>query len=314
MQVMAQIHVLSWRKKIGRVLGEKWDFLDKTIRRRPTMVSSSTNGRILIITVILGTLACSSKISDPKEDSQTLGAVYCPHLTSDPDGDGWGVEYGRACMVPAICQFPEADQIIDGWGWEQEKSCRVVAKNTPLENQKQVYQYPQQSSPLAGLTFDTTFYPFGIEEYPKTTCGDSRAHNEMYFAVTEGSPLWSGSCNNESWAPCATGDCLSKWDQIPQDAKKIENGNKMVREPTCHVPCGQRHQIKNLEGSVETTAVIYDACPANHWNNRFKEATEGKNPCTFGSNHVDLRKALYLHLNKGVTNGNISVIIDPKPI
>ena len=221
----------------------------------------------------MGFLGCNPTYSNEKVESTAKGVLYCPTIVNDADGDGWDTEYGRSCKVPTICQFPEADQTIDGWGWEQGKSCRVVNNGSSVPHETAPDQAQQ-----AGLKFDTTYYPFGIELYPKTTCGDGRAHNEMYFAVTEGSPLWAGACNNDSWAACADADCTSKWDQIPQDAKKIENGTKMVREPSCQVPCGQRHRVKSIDSGVETTAVIYDACPANHWNNRLAEVTTGKTP------------------------------------
>jgi len=101
---------------------------------------------------------------------------------------------------------------------------------------------------------------------------------------------------------------------IPADAKRIDQGQKMVREPSCKVPCGQRHRVWTLDGSMTTTAVVYDACPSQHWNNRLNEITVGRNPCGYGSHHVDLRKPLYLKLNRGVTTTNISVRIDPRPL
>jgi hypothetical protein len=162
--------------------------------------------------------------------------------------------------------------------------------------------------------YDTTFYPYRGEHYFQTVCGLGEDHGGMYFAVTERSPLWSGSCENESWARCENGDCLSKWDDIPSDAKKISGGTKMVREPNCRVPCGQRFKVSSQDFKYQTTAVIYDACPEQHWNNRLKEVTEGRNPCQGSSLHVDLRKPLYLLLNGGIEDDNIQVWIDSTPI
>ena len=208
-----------------------------------------------------------------------------------------------------LCTSGRTD--LESDGRKQEKNCRLQERDAPTEKAQPSGQKEETS---ASLVFQTTYYPFGIEEYPKTTCGDAEAFQGMYFAVTEGSPLWSGTCRNESWAPCENADCLSKWAQIPDDAKRVDQGRKMVREPSCDVPCGRRHRIRSLDDSVEVVAVIYDACPHKHWNNRLKEVTLGKNPCAFGSQHVDLRKPLYLRLSKGTAKGNISVQIDPEPL
>ncbi len=51
---------------------------------------------------------------------------------SDPDGDDWGWENNRTCVVPggkvattyAYCQDASADDD-DGWGWESNQSCIV---------------------------------------------------------------------------------------------------------------------------------------------------------------------------------------------
>jgi hypothetical protein len=167
-----------------------------------------------------------------------------------------------------------------------------------------------QGSSARSLKFSTTYYPYRNEHYFQTVCGDANAYGGLYFAVTENSPLWNESCDNESWGDCSNDDCLGKWDRMPGDVKRVVNGQKKVREPRCNIPCGKAFQVHSEDRKLSSQAVIYDACPSQHWNNRFKEHTEGVNPCAKGSLHVDLRKPLYLKLNHGQENGNIKVWID----
>jgi hypothetical protein len=54
---------------------------------------------------------------------------YCSS-TRDPDGDGWGWENGKSCVIPTnsgtpFCQNPNSDPDGDGWGWENGRSCLV---------------------------------------------------------------------------------------------------------------------------------------------------------------------------------------------
>lgn len=171
------------------------------------------------------------------------------------------------------------------------------------------------------IQFDTTYYPYNAGEeisYAKTVCGDANAHGGFYFAITEKAPLApTFKCNDESWRECPSSqrDCYDKWNQIPADAKKMEGGRRMVREPSCaSLPCGKKFKVYSLDRRISAEAVIWDACPEKHWNNRYKEVTEGKNPCKAGGRHVDLRLPLYLKLNGGYRSDNIEVLIDPKSI
>jgi hypothetical protein len=162
--------------------------------------------------------------------------------------------------------------------------------------------------------FNTTYYPFHEEPVGKTTCGTADKYAGFYFAVSEQSDLWQGTCNNDSWGRCDYSDCLDKWDALPRDVKKIENNIKWVREPRCEVPCGRKHWVFNESGTIYAAAYVWDACPSQHWNNRYKEVKEGRNPCPMGAKHVDLRKPLFLHLNNGVDYSNIRVWIDRNPL
>jgi hypothetical protein len=66
---------------------------------------------------------------------QALSYPYCMSAASDPDGDGWGWEYNRSCIVnraPATssttfptCASAASDPDGDGWGWENNRSCIV---------------------------------------------------------------------------------------------------------------------------------------------------------------------------------------------
>ncbi|MBM4253520.1 MAG: hypothetical protein FJ146_16250 [Deltaproteobacteria bacterium] len=251
--------------------------------------------------------ACKSAGSSRIREAAEHKTRYCSLKASRTAKTSYIEENGQACKVAKLCQSGKSDPDGDGWGWEDEESCRVKTAG-PTDGS------PDQDESSRPLAFDTTYYPYGMESYFKTTCGDAQDHGGMYFAVTENSPLWPHTCELDSWAACEDEDCLSKWERLPTDVKKEISGKKLVREPRCDVPCGQRHRITNADKSIVTTAVIYDACPSQHWNNRFKEVTEGKNPCAAGIMHLDLRKPLYHHLNGGKISDNIKVWVDPLPL
>ena len=50
----------------------------------------------------------------------------CASSDSDPDGDGWGWENEKSCIVVTHCKSTGSDPDGDGWGWENDKSCVVV--------------------------------------------------------------------------------------------------------------------------------------------------------------------------------------------
>lgn len=62
----------------------------------------------------------------------------CSSAAVDPDGDGWGTENGKNCVVVTdetsravignpLCASTTSDPDGDGWGWENEESCIVVS-------------------------------------------------------------------------------------------------------------------------------------------------------------------------------------------
>lgn len=80
---------------------------------------------------------------EPTNPTAPNGYPYCGSASSDPDGDGWGWENNRSCVVrgsaadvgqPAgtapngypYCASASSDPDGDGWGWEQGRSCVVV--------------------------------------------------------------------------------------------------------------------------------------------------------------------------------------------
>ncbi len=285
-----------------------------------------------------GTMTSSSKDHDgyptcPKDmldpdgdgwgwnDNRSCYVIPVCNDLNDTDGDGWGWENNQSCRMTPACTTKNADPDGDGWGWENEHSCKpspVPADNQSQSGSKDKLQGAPSKAPAGGgvglILFNTTYYPYAGEHYFKTACGDANNYSGMYFAVSEKSPVWNGECNNDSWASCADSDCLGKWDRMPADVKRWTNGNKEVREPSCDIPCGQKFNVYSENKQITATAAIYDACPSQHWNNRFKEYTEGVNPCAKGAVHVDLRKPLYLHLNGGKQDDNIKVWIDTKPL
>ena len=262
---------------------------------------------LLGLTCAIGLQSCKSAHISRVKDATENRPSYCSLKASKGVTSTYIEEDGARCKVAPVCQKTNSDPDGDGWGWENEESCRYDSDATSKRT-------PTQTKPGELIAFDTTYYPYGLESYFKTTCGDAQDHGGMYFAVTEDSPLWPHKCDLDSWAECADSDCLGKWDRLPYDVRKEVNGKRMVREPRCDVPCGQKFKISNADKTITTTAVIYDACPSQHWNNRYKEVNLGTNPCAAGLKHLDLRKPLYIHLNGGKISDNIKVWVDPTPL
>jgi hypothetical protein len=100
-------------------------------------------------------VACSGPVDDPElnagasdeeeyaeDDGVVLGMSwealsypYCTSFFADPDGDGFGFEYGHACVVyrawtPTFptCMSAYSDPDGDGYGWENNRTC--VVNNT----------------------------------------------------------------------------------------------------------------------------------------------------------------------------------------
>ena len=73
---------------------------------------------------------------------QELAYPYCMSPWSDPDGDGWGWEYGRSCVVykpPAPvayqpCASAASDPDGEGWGWEFGRLCTVPKPSTGTDS------------------------------------------------------------------------------------------------------------------------------------------------------------------------------------
>lgn len=277
-------------------------------------------------TVQPSNLTLDTKNNQPQCRDFLEGKSFKLALDKRPDGTYMVVKEGGgySCTVGNTVSndFPKCKDACGGqqqqnpeWGWCNGKDFKCGGSNG--SNAGPSSPAPAQKSGSGVQLYNTTYYPYNVDEessYSRTTCGDGKAHDEMYFAVTEKSPVWSGECNNDSWQNCDNKDCLDKWDRMPADVKKIEKGVKKARAPSCKVPCGEKHKIYSEDKSVEAVGAIWDACPSQHWNNRFKEVTEGKNPCAKGSNHVDLRIKLYLKLNRGKRTNNIKVHIDSAPV
>lgn len=246
------------------------------------------------------------------EENRTSCTVYpvCQNKATPSPDNTWGYENGKSCLLWPICSPKAVPNHVQGWGWEKNQSCKFLKTQNNATAQKAPTPVNNVNNGK-DILFNTTYYPFNGEHYYKTTCGDANNHGGLYFAVTEQSPFWPGSCENESWAICDHSDCQGKWDKMPNDVKRVENGQKMVREPRCNVPCGKKFIVSTKDKSKSVPAVIYDACPSQHWNNRYKEVYEGKNPCAKGSLHLDLRKPLYQQLNKTQPEKNIEVYVRP---
>jgi hypothetical protein len=61
---------------------------------------------------------------------QALSYPTCSSPNADPDGDGWGWEYNRSCVVnksgTPTCFSPFSDPDRDGWGFEYNRVCKVA--------------------------------------------------------------------------------------------------------------------------------------------------------------------------------------------
>jgi hypothetical protein len=157
-------------------------------------------------------------------------------------------------------------------------------------------------------TYDTTYYPYGNEYWSHTVCGSTSEFGGYFFAVTEQSPLWSGTCV-EAWNSCDNNPrCRDYWNQIPEFymGQRIKDpSTRRVLEPACYLgsQCGK--QVNLSYNGRTVPGRVWDACPAMHWNNVLAERLYGKNPCARGSRHVDLWRTLYSALG-GNGNGNLA--------
>jgi hypothetical protein len=119
-----------------------------------------TFASLLPVSGVLLMLACSGTVDDPSlagdtdgepsddervadENGVILGTSWqalsyptCMSAASDPDGDGWGWEFNRSCIVnkaagsayPA-CMSAASDPDGDGWGWEFNRVCAVKSSS-----------------------------------------------------------------------------------------------------------------------------------------------------------------------------------------
>jgi hypothetical protein len=158
----------------------------------------------------------------------------------------------------------------------------------------------QAAQPLTDYgTFDTTYYPYGNENWSNTACGSTAEYGGFFLAVTEQSPLWPGRCS-DGWASCdANPKCRDNWSRIPEffRGQRIKDpSTRRVLEPYCGMGsvCGKPVEVSR--GGRVVPAFVWDACPSLHWNNVLAEVTTGRNPCAAGARHVDLYRDLYVAL------------------
>ena len=54
----------------------------------------------------------------------------CSSAVVDQDGDGWGYEHGRSCIMSSSHPTCSSNAIVDGnWGFENGRSCRVATSS-----------------------------------------------------------------------------------------------------------------------------------------------------------------------------------------
>jgi len=98
-----------------------------------------------IFTTSLLSIAVSSALLTGAQPVLSNDLPVCVSISSDPDGDGYGWEQNRTCLVmsvnagnggnaiPVCADGDESDPDDDGWGWENNRSC-VVADDGPDDN------------------------------------------------------------------------------------------------------------------------------------------------------------------------------------
>lgn len=159
--------------------------------------------------------------------------------------------------------------------------------------------------------------------------------NEFVIAVTEANPKlsprlkctdqWSQlDWNNPPWekdhwlAKIGRKNAEQVFLRFPQ-AFRLNGERWLYNQPDCTTPmrglamCGTKVAVsvecysfngKIIKPKIQTVnAVVYDACPANHWNNAIKDDPRHPdhdhgvgNPCKFGSDAVDVHKAMWTSL------------------
>lgn len=186
--------------------------------------------------------------------------------------------------------------------------------------------------------FDATYF----EAHGKKgfSCDGVAAFPEGFnlIAVTENSPLlppenrftcidnfivgkpWEGAHWFNTIDPSKVTEVMTEFSNLkyPNDpskwAFKFENNQWSVNQPDCHTPmkakniCGLSVKVGTSQGAKD--AVVFDACPQNHWNNAIKDHPNhpdnlgGKgNPCRRGNPHIDLHGQLWNDLMLPKVNG-----------
>jgi hypothetical protein len=103
--------------------------------------------------------------SDSEDNTDVAtGFPECSNAASDDNGDGYGWENSRTCVVtpnnnpdqptttPPMSSFPECSASVqddngDGYGWENEQSCLIVANNdSPADDQPTTTDTPALES------------------------------------------------------------------------------------------------------------------------------------------------------------------------
>ncbi|OKI19884.1 cellulase family glycosylhydrolase [Streptomyces sp. CB03911] len=92
---------------------------------------------------VFGATGSPGTTPSPSATTAPNGYPYCAGGSSDPDGDGWGWENSRSCVVRGsaadtpspsattapngypYCAGGSSDPDGDGWGWENSRSCVV---------------------------------------------------------------------------------------------------------------------------------------------------------------------------------------------
>jgi hypothetical protein len=148
----------------------------------------------------------------------------CASAATDPDGDGWGYENGRSCLVAGgsdrtvqgagrpICSASAFDNG-DGWGWENDRSC-IFAAGSSAQSSASSASASSSSTPVCTSAAINNGDGWGWENDRSCIYSGSGSSN----ATTS-----SSSSNNNSSSNSSLGNYSGGAPQC--SARAIDNGN-----------------------------------------------------------------------------------------
>jgi hypothetical protein len=137
---------------------------------------------------------------------QALAYPYCMSAASDPDGDGWGWEFNRSCIVnrapaPGTTGFPTcassaSDPDGDGWGWENNRSCIVNRSGGTSGNSTLCTNLEGTASTMAALAVSAAMELGRWQPRKDFTIGRVNADEGLILTAEGKSRCADGVCAN----------------------------------------------------------------------------------------------------------------------